>query len=88
MFVVGGRSSEVFDSNCGKFVWLKTPQERLNSMRLPFGAVLIGNKLIVLCSGSSKVFFYDVVNEIWASESCELTKSSLLFGCAKISQLK
>ena len=86
--MVGGRSSEVFDSSCGKFVLLKAPQERFNSMQLHYGVILIGDKLIVLCSCSGKVFFYDVVNERWASESCELTKSSLLFACGKISQLK
>ena len=89
LFAVGGRrkSSEVFDSSCGKFALLKAPVESFQNMVLPSGAVLIGDRLVVLYSFSSKVLFYDVVNGKWASESCEWTKSRSWFGCAKISQL-
>ena len=89
LFVVGGSVNttwEVFDSTSKKFVLLKMSPTTFK-MNYPIEVISIGSKLAVFCSQTNIVLFYDVENDKWSEESCEVTKKLSKFCCVKVPQL-
>ena len=91
LFVVGGSLNnnitwEVFDSTSKNFVLLKQSPTSFK-MNYPIDVISIRSKLAVFCSQTNIVLFYDVVNDKWSEESCEVTKKFSKFCCVKIPQL-
>ena len=77
LFVFGGGTftSEVYDSNCKKFVALKQPGSLYTELfQCPCSAVIIGNDILVFGEQSSVVLCYDTERNVWCEKSCEITK--------------
>ena len=99
LFVVGGwvkRCCEVYDPTSNKFVLLKSPPSSFMSPYYRFRGYLrrlakvtsIGSKLAVFGQLRNSVIFYDVENEQWSDESCDVTKNLKGYCCVKIPQFK
>ena len=90
MFVVGGcfytSDCEVFDSLSNMFVWLKM-SERFHDKRLFNGVFSIGSRFVALSDFSKTALWYDVENDEWSEETCEVSEHLEQFSCAKIPQL-
>ena len=90
MLVIGGglytSDCEVFDSLCDRFVWLKTPG-RFNHKKHFNGVFSIGSRFVALSNCSKTALWYDVENDKWSEEACEVSKHLELFSCAKIPKL-
>ena len=90
LFVIGGltRTSEVFENNSGCFVLLKKPQRSItNDFERVTGAVAMGNKILVFIREARPVVtYYDVDEEKWSEEPCEVTKYYEGFASLKVPQ--
>ena len=95
LFVLGNyltlerESCEVFDSNFGKFVFLKQKPAsvtfKLNCLHFSF---FNGSKIVILGNGPLKALCYDVETEKWTEEMFDTTKDIKTFGCSLIPKLK
>ena len=77
LFVFGGRQSrtnEVFDSVCGKFVFI-TPLKR--SLKVDFGMLndvaLVGSRVMIFINTSPFMAVYDTDTNEWSQELCKVT---------------
>ena len=90
MFVVGGcyytSDCEVFDSLSNRFVWLKVP-ERFSDKRRFNGVFSIGSRFVAFSNCSKTALWYNVENDEWSEEACEVSEYLEDFSCAKIPQL-
>ena len=81
LFVIGGyckTSCEVFDCFSRKFSNVYKTQIKTI---IPFNsnAICIGDKIVVFCEqikhSGTKVFIYDVVNEVWSEKKIEVVNN-------------
>ena len=86
LFVVGSDTPmcEVFDSNCNKFVLLKSPETWDKFFDLPNYATSIGSKLVIFGCEKLIIFFYDVINQKWSEKPLEEINDIDGFPCAKV----
>ena len=95
LFILGGETNlanfekncEVFDSFSRKFVLLKPlPPYSLDdySEYCNIEVIPIGKKLVVFGNLKNVVRIYDLENDCWSEESCEMTKNLLGFCCVKV----
>ena len=90
LFLIDGdrtKTCEVYDSTCKKFVLLKTPNNCLVNYKNLEAVITIGSKLYVFHERKSTCLTYDIENDTWSEESCEINKILLNFSCAKLPQL-
>ena len=89
LFVVGGKTNvcEVYDTFCKKFAALKLRPEHLNFNFYCLEAVSIGRKIMVFNNNSPQVAAYDVDEEKWSEESCEVTKNLKDYYCVKVPRI-
>ena len=95
LFVLGSfvgnesKTCEVFDSVCRTFVLLKNKPTsltfRLNWFTKSFS---IGNKLVILGSGSSTALFYNVDTDEFSEEPFEVTKDISAFSCSVVPKIE
>ena len=86
LFVIGGYSTEageVYDSISKNFVLLKPIPSFLD---FHSEVISIGNKVLVFQNMRNVVLIYDMENDSWSEESCEITKHLFKFCCVKIPQ--
>ena len=87
--MVGGftKTSEVYDSNCKKFVLLKLPIYCFSRhLDYPIAVISIGNKLIVFQRTTKTFLIYDVENDTWSEEPCEVSRNLSSYNCVKVPQ--
>ena len=82
LFVIanGIDTCEVFDSICKKFVALKSPEINVYCLQ----AFAIRNKIYVFQNYGAAVKCYDVDEDKWSDEACEVTKNVRSFSCVKV----
>ena len=94
MFIVeGGRTKicEVYDSTCKKFVLLKSAGSRLINyidydVLYPEAAISIGSKIYVFKARKSACLIYDIENDTWSEELCNVSRNRSNFNCVKLPQ--
>ena len=77
LFVIGGSKStgEVFDSGCNKFVLLKLPTASVGEyLWLTSAVVTLGYKLVIFNNRENRILFYDIENDEFSEEECEVAK--------------
>ena len=81
-----GRTCEVYDSTCKKFVLLKSPEGRFLhcSVTFPDAVILIGSKFYVFHRRKSTCLIYDIENDTWSEEPCKVSRNLSNFSCAKL----
>ena len=87
LFVVGGwqRRCEVFDKTCNSFVAVNNKRGfNLRGIELRSKTFLVGNKLFVFYERRKTALCYDIDNDDWTEEVCEITKDFGFFGCVKV----
>ena len=94
LFVVGGcfgngnGTCEVFDSTCGKFVYIK---QKPISMTFNVSSIVetfvIGSKIFTLGNRSAIAVCYDVERGEWSEEPFEVTEDRTCFGCAVVPKM-
>ena len=87
LFVIGGMTStgEVFDSNCKQFVLLKLPTVSIGGHLYYCSAVVtLGNKLVIFNNRKNNILFYDVENDEFSEEECEVSKVCEIRCSAKV----
>ena len=87
LFVIGSKwhtngpnTCEVFDNSCKSFVALKSPTTEYFGDKV----VLIDNKIVAFQSDTPFTICYDVDEDKWSSEPCEVTKNLSWFHCVKV----
>ena len=80
LFAIGSGSNacEVYTTNTGKFVALKSPELTYNK------SLQVAGKIFVFQDNKTYVWVYDVEGEVWSKEDCDATKYIVSFSCAKI----
>ena len=90
LYMFGGftKASEVYDSTCEKFVSLKYPDKWFSyfNFHYPLAVISIGKKLIVFQKTTSTSLIYDVENDTWSEEPCEVSRNLSSFSCVKVPQ--
>ena len=89
LYMIGGftKTSEVYDSICEKFVLLKSPDACfLSHLDFPLSVISICNKLVVFRRNKSFSVIYDVENETWSEEPCEVSRNLSSYSCVKVPQ--
>ena len=89
LYMIGGltKSSEVYDSNCEKFVLLKYSNDCFSChLDHSFAVISISNKLIVFQRKRSFFLIYDVENETLSEEPCEVLGNLPSYSCVKVPQ--
>ena len=83
LFAVGDLlvpSCEVYDSRSKKFVIIKSPPHCVTHLLYrPDSVISMGNKLAVFNSNDQTCLFYDVENDLWSEEVCEITTNVSYF---------
>ena len=79
LFVIGRNNSEVFDSSCGKFIFLKSPDCCYLQK-----AISVGNKIFVFRNFNNSTVVYDVDKDKWSEQPGELTKNNNSYACVKL----
>ena len=85
LFVIGDydKSNEVFDSFTNKFTLVDAPQRFEDRLDKPNEVITTSNKILVFCN-YGVVLVYDLNKDEWSEESCEATKNTEYFSCAKL----
>lgn len=90
LYAIGGQMkillNEVFDPVCGKFVALKSYDWKQKHTFIP-RAVAFGRKILVFRLNLKQVVSYDVDDNEWSQELCEMKNSIYSFECVKLPQL-
>ena len=80
--------SEVYDSTCKMFVYLK---QKSNSVKFRFTHIIetfcIGSKLITLRDYSSTAICYDVEKDEWSEEPFRVIQNRIGFGCTVLPKM-
>ena len=93
LYVVGGGpiftyTCEVFNSTSNKFVLIKPPPESCEMyIRWPVAVISIKSKIAIFNDNENSIVWYDVENDKWFIESCEVTRNLSGFCCAKLPHL-
>ena len=84
LYVFGGiftKTYEVYDSTCKKFIALKSPH---NCFISPNSVISIGSKLVLFKFRKKSLLIYDLEDDSFSEEPCEVTKDLLGFSCVKV----
>ena len=86
LFVISNSKDncEVYDNICKKFTTIKSPRIFLFSSN---SACRIKHKIFVLRDESSKIIFYDTIENEWSKESCEVINTIYKYSSIKVSCL-
>ena len=96
LFIVGNSSlngsltrCEVFDSASDRFVLLKQyPTVLTFDLNVLANTFSIENKIVTVGHNSSTVLCYDVENDEWSEETCDVTKEIYCFSSTQIPMMK
>ena len=89
LYIISGsaHSLEVYSSYCNKFELLKPPKNSLNCIcGIADGAVLVGNKIVLLFGGSKRCLIYNVETADWSEESVQLLENIYYVSTVKLPQ--
>ena len=75
---IGLNTCEVYTTNTGKFVALKSPVLTYNK------SVQVAGKIFVFQNNKAYVWIYDVEEDCWKKEECDATKYIVSFSCEKM----
>ena len=80
LFVIGSGSNacEVYTTNTGKFVALKSPELTYNK------SLQVAGKIFVFQDNKTYVWVYDVEGDYWKKEECDVTKNIFHFSRTKM----
>ena len=100
LYVFGGQTAtcEVFDADCNKFVFIKPPPTLISPFTTPISyglphdcfaeAFSIGSTIFVFDHESPITLCYDLVEEEWFEETCEMRSGYDSYFCVKAPKLK
>ena len=74
----GSNACEVYTTNTGKFVALKSPVLTYNR------SLQVAGKIFVFQEKKAYVWVYDVEGDYWKKKECDATKNIVYFSCAKM----
>ena len=89
LYIISGsaHSLEVYSSYCDKFELLKPPKNSLNCIcGIADGAVLVGNRIVLLFGGSKKCLLYNVETANWSEEPVQLLENIYYVSTVKLPQ--
>ena len=81
---------EVYDSHAKKFAIFNYPYRFVCKNELGIrikGAVLVGGKIIILRTFSTKIIVFDPDNGKWSEKICEATEDLVFFECLKLPKI-